>query len=176
MKVAFIIRSRNLIRVTADISDLFKSHSISNILVSFVETTKDTEKSLTEKEIYRAPVKPCFGSIVKKWGWAFRILCGRQIPTSRDVRMQRKITADFEIFVKFVHGKFDISRFSMSIFPPLSRHFKSNSHTLQSTLNEMIGTWQVYFSSTPPESNSTCRQMVPKFAHFPKWRRHILDI
>jgi len=56
----------------ADISDLFKSRSVSNILVSFEETKKDVEKSVTEKEIYRAPVKPCFESIVKKLGSAFR--------------------------------------------------------------------------------------------------------
>lgn len=37
----------NLICVTAEISDLFKSHSISNILVSFVDTTQSIEKSHT---------------------------------------------------------------------------------------------------------------------------------
>ena len=76
MKVKFNMRSRNLIRVKADISDPFKSHSISYILVSFVETTQNIEKSPIQKETltYRAPFKPCFVSIVKKLGSAFRNL------------------------------------------------------------------------------------------------------
>ena len=60
---------------TRDISDPFKNHPISNVLVSFVETTQNIEKSPAKMEAlsYRASVKSCFGSIGKKLGSDFRV-------------------------------------------------------------------------------------------------------